>query len=146
MRAVDFLSHAERRLREEGRLGLLSHVLTLAIAQHVELGSWDLAHAAEAEARQLARDTGQSLWNTGTMLLEAQTAGLAGDNEHAQALASEVEERRGAAGSGLCSPSYRSHTATASSARVATAKPSMLSYESSTPRTPAITPSNVPAA
>jgi DNA-binding CsgD family transcriptional regulator len=92
VRAVDFLSRAESRLREEGRLGLLSQVLTLAIAQHIELGSWDLAQAAEAEARQLARETGQSLWNTGTMLLEAQTAGLRGDNERAQALTSEAEQ------------------------------------------------------
>lgn len=92
VRAVDFLSRAETKLRQEGRLGLLSHVLTLAIAQHLELGSWDVAEAAEAEARQLAGETGQSLWNTGTMLLEAQAAGLRGDNERAQALASEVEQ------------------------------------------------------
>jgi DNA-binding CsgD family transcriptional regulator len=91
-RAIDFVSRAESMLREEGRLGLLSHVLTLQIAQHVDLGSWDAAQAAEAEARQLADETGQSLWKAGSVLVEAQTAGLRGDNERAQALASEVEQ------------------------------------------------------
>jgi DNA-binding CsgD family transcriptional regulator len=92
VRAIDFLSRAETKLREEGRLGLLSQVLTLEVAQHLELGGWDAADAADAEARRLARETGQSLWSNGSMVLEACLAGLRGDNERAQALAGEIEQ------------------------------------------------------
>jgi DNA-binding CsgD family transcriptional regulator len=92
VRALDFLIRAETKLREEGRLGVLSQVLTLEIAQHVELGSWDVVESTEAEARSVAQETGQSLWTTGIMVLEALTASLRGDNERAQALAGQVEQ------------------------------------------------------
>jgi DNA-binding CsgD family transcriptional regulator len=92
VRALDFLSRAETKLREEGRLGVLSQVLTIQIADHVELGSLDVIESIEAEARSLAQETGQVLWRTGSMVLEALTAGLRGDNEKAQALAGEVEQ------------------------------------------------------
>jgi ATP/maltotriose-dependent transcriptional regulator MalT len=91
VRAVDFLSRAETKLREQGRLGVLSQVLTIEIAEHVELGSLDLVESTHAEARSLAQETGQSLWSTGSMVLEALTAGIRGDNERAQALAGEAE-------------------------------------------------------
>jgi DNA-binding CsgD family transcriptional regulator len=92
IRALDFLSRAETKLREEGRLAVLSQVLMIEIAQHVELGGLDHVESIEAEARSLAQETGQSLWSTGSVVLEALIAGLRGDNERAQALAGEVEQ------------------------------------------------------
>ena len=92
VRGLDFLSRAETKLREQGQLGVLSHVLTIAMAEHVELGNLDLVESTAAEARGLAHETGQSLWVTGGMVLQALTAALRGDNERAQALAGEVEQ------------------------------------------------------
>jgi len=92
VRALDFLSRAETKLREEGRLAELSQVLMNVLAQRVELGGLDHVESIEAEARSLAQETGQSLWGTGSVVLEALIAGLRGDNERAQALASEVEQ------------------------------------------------------
>jgi DNA-binding CsgD family transcriptional regulator len=92
LRAVDFLGRAELKLREEGRLALLSQVLNMQIVDHLELGNWDSAVAAEAEARLRAHETGQSIQEIAIVTLAAISAGLRGDNERAQALAGEAEQ------------------------------------------------------
>jgi len=79
-------------MREEGRIGLLSNVLTFEIAQHIELGNWAVADAMGAEARQLAQEAGNTLCHTQCAVLEAQIAAFRGDNERAQTLANEVEQ------------------------------------------------------
>jgi DNA-binding CsgD family transcriptional regulator len=89
--AVDFLRRSEARLRAEGRLGLLSHVLNMQIADQLELGNWDTADSCAAEAARLAQETGQVLWDFGTMSLAAANAALRGDFERAHQLADEVE-------------------------------------------------------
>jgi hypothetical protein len=62
VRSVDFLAQAEALLREQGRLGLLSHVLSMQVIDRLELGDWDRASAAAAEGERLARETGQTIW------------------------------------------------------------------------------------
>ena len=89
--AVDFLDRSETRLREQGRLGLLSQVLTMQVVDRIELGDWDRAAALAEEGHRLARETGQPIWDTGTLLLGTMVVALRGDNERAQALASEAE-------------------------------------------------------
>ena len=90
-RAADFLARAESRLRDDGRLGLLSQVLTMQVLDNVELGDWGRAAAAAEEGRRLALETGQPIWDTGTLTLTAIMAGLHGDSERAQSVAAEAE-------------------------------------------------------
>jgi DNA-binding CsgD family transcriptional regulator len=90
-RAADFLARAESKLRDDGRLGLLSQVLTLQVLDSVELGDWGKADAALLEGRQLALETGQSIWDIGTQTLTAIMAALHGDNNVAQSVAAEAE-------------------------------------------------------
>ena len=90
--AADFLARAETKLRDDGRLGLLSQVLALQVLDNVELGDWGKADAALHEGRQLALETGQSIWDIGTQTLTAIMAALHGDNDRAQAVAGEAEQ------------------------------------------------------
>jgi len=92
VRAIDFFDRAETRLREQGRLGLLSHVLTMQILERLELGEWDRAAAAMEEGQRVARDTGQPIWNTGTQSLHAVILGLRGERDRALELAAQVEK------------------------------------------------------
>jgi DNA-binding CsgD family transcriptional regulator len=91
VRAADLLARAETKLRDDGRLGLLSQVLTMQVLDNVELGDWGRADAALQEGRRLALETGQSIWDTGTRTLTAIMAALHGDNDQAQAVATEAE-------------------------------------------------------
>ncbi len=91
MRSVDFLTRSEVLLREQGRLGLLSHVLSMQVIDRLELGDWDRASAAAAEGERLARETGQPIWRTGTLVCDAMDNALRGQTELAFAYAAEVE-------------------------------------------------------
>jgi DNA-binding CsgD family transcriptional regulator len=93
--SLEFLDRAETKLREQGRLGLLSHVLTMGLVSRLELGEWDRAVSAAEEGSHLARETGQLIWDTGTLALRAITSALRGDNEQAQQLAGQAEETAG---------------------------------------------------
>jgi DNA-binding CsgD family transcriptional regulator len=92
VRSIDFLTRAETKLREQGRLGLLVHVLNMQILNWLEIGDWDAASDAIEEARQLSAETGQPLWENVSIALAAVLAGLRGDNDEAQALASQTEK------------------------------------------------------
>lgn len=94
-RVVDLFTLAERRLREQGRLGLLSQVLTMQVLDRMELGEWDQAMAAAEEARRLAVDTGQPIWDTGSLSLNAIMLSLRGDNEVAQEMAGRAAQDAG---------------------------------------------------
>ena len=89
--AIDFLSRAEARLREQGRLAMLSHAVTMQILNHVELGNWDQAVSASAEGRLLARESGQPVWDTGTHSLTAIVEALRGHHEESEAVAARAE-------------------------------------------------------
>ena len=89
--AADFLARAESKLRDDGRLGLLSQVLTLQALDYMELGDWGRARAVVEEGRRLAVETGQSIWDTGTLTLTAIMAALHGDSDRAQRVAAEAE-------------------------------------------------------
>ncbi len=93
VRSTDFLDRAESRLRQQGRLGLLSHVLTMGIGDRLELGDWERALGSAEEGRRIAHDTGQPIWDTGTLALTAMVVGLRGDNDEAQRLAAEAEHQ-----------------------------------------------------
>ena len=90
--AADFLGRAEPKLRQQGRLGLLSQVLNMQVLDNLELGDWDRAASCAEEARRLAHETGQPLWDSGSQSLYAMIVALRGDHEQAQSLANEVEQ------------------------------------------------------
>ena len=99
VRSVDFLGRAETVLRQQGRLGLLSQVLTMSVIDSMEIGDWEHAWAASEEGRRLAVDTGQAIWDAGSQALYAMLLALRGDHGQAQSIAAEVE--RSAAGKRL---------------------------------------------
>ncbi|MER6808914.1 AAA family ATPase [Spirillospora sp. NPDC000708] len=96
VRSVDFLGRAETVLRQQGRLGLLSQVLTMSVIDSMEIGDWEHAWAASEEGRRLAVDTGQAIWDAGSQALYAMLLALRGDHEQALAIVDETE--RSAAG------------------------------------------------
>ena len=91
VRAIDFSIRAESRLREQGRLGLLSHVLTMQILDRIEVGDWEKATACVEEGKRVAHDTGQPIWNDGTLALSAILTGIRGEYEEALSLAARAE-------------------------------------------------------
>jgi DNA-binding CsgD family transcriptional regulator len=93
--AVDFLGRAETKLRQQGRLGLLSQVLIMQVLDNLEIGDWDRAAASVEEGSHLARETGQPIWDTGSLSLHAIVIALRGDHAKALATAAEVEHAAG---------------------------------------------------
>ena len=91
VRSVDFLGRSEALLRDQGRLGLLSQVLSMQVIDRLELGDWERAAAAAAEGEQLALDTGQPIWRTGTLVCDALHNAFRGQVDQAFTYAAEVE-------------------------------------------------------
>jgi hypothetical protein len=89
--AADLLGRATTELRVDGQLGLLPQVLSMAVQVRLEVGDWSGAAAAAAEGRQLAADTGQPIWATGTLVCEARLQALRGDVREAFRMAAEAE-------------------------------------------------------
>ena len=91
VRSVDYLGRAETLLRDTGKLGLLSQVLSMQVVDWLELGDWDRAAAAAAEGTRLAEDTGQPIWRAGTLVCDALNHAFRGDAEQAFRFAAEAE-------------------------------------------------------
>ncbi|MEO5877576.1 MAG: LuxR C-terminal-related transcriptional regulator, partial [Streptosporangiaceae bacterium] len=89
--AAGFLDSAESKLREQGKLGLLPHVLTVQAAVCLDLGDWRrTAHSLE-EAHRLAAETNQPNWEFGAAAVEAMFNGLTGNTEKALRRAEDLE-------------------------------------------------------
>lgn len=91
VRSMDYLSRAEAVLRDQGRLGLLSQVLSMQVVDSLELGDWTRAAAAADEGERLAHETGQPIWRAGTLVCDALNSAFRGEVEQAFADAAEVE-------------------------------------------------------
>jgi len=91
VRSLDFSSRAERTLRETGRIGLLSQVLSMQVMDLLELGDWDRAAAAAEEGVRLAAETGQPIWRAGTLVCDALNHAFRGQTEQAFRYAAEAE-------------------------------------------------------
>jgi DNA-binding CsgD family transcriptional regulator/tetratricopeptide (TPR) repeat protein len=89
--AADYFDRAESELRKQGRLGHLSHVHAIQAAVLLDLGNWRRAEQSLNEGRQLARDTGQPPWSTGTTAVHAVYSALSGDTGAALDRAELVE-------------------------------------------------------
>jgi hypothetical protein len=91
VRAIDLFDGSAARLREEGRLGLLAHVLGMQVNNLLEAGELDRADATTAEVLRLSAETGQPGWTTGAIAVDARSHGLRGDVEHGLERAEEAE-------------------------------------------------------
>lgn len=91
VRSIDFGGRAESKLRELGQLGLLSHVLTMQILDQIEVANWEKATACVGEGKRVAHDTGQPIWNDGTLTLSAILTAIRGEYEEALVLAARAE-------------------------------------------------------
>jgi hypothetical protein len=96
--SAGLLRRAETALREQGRLGLLSHVLSMQVMVHLDLGDLDRAAACAREGEQLSEETGQPTWRTGTLACGSVLHALRGDAEVALRLAAEAELEAGRRG------------------------------------------------
>ncbi len=90
VRCVDLLERAVGALRAQGRLGVLSHALSMQANARVALGEWAWAAHGVTEAHRLSLETGQPIWATGSRSVGAMLAGLRG--EAATVLQSAEEE------------------------------------------------------
>ena len=95
-----FLAVAVAGLRRDGRLGLLAQVLVLQAWLAIHVGDWSLARTAAEEAHRLSEETGQEVWTTGADVTRAMLAGLRGEHEMAESIASSAEGRAAATGMG----------------------------------------------
>ncbi|WP_405883245.1 AAA family ATPase [Streptomyces sp. NBC_01136] len=95
VRAADLLDPAEVLIRQQGRLGLLSHVLSVLANVRLELGDWRRAADAAEEGLRLAEETGQSIWRIGTLVCDARAHALRGETRRALQLAEEAESEAG---------------------------------------------------
>lgn len=90
-RASDLLDLAEAELRAQGRLGVLTQVLSMQVVVRLEIGDVHRAVAAMAEGLELAERTGQRIWTTGTLVCAARAEAVRGDVERALELAVQAE-------------------------------------------------------
>jgi tetratricopeptide (TPR) repeat protein len=102
VRATDLFDSAEALLRDQGRLGLLLHVLGIQVNLRLELGDFAGAERALEEGRRIALQTEQEIWNTGTIVTGARCAGLRGDTERALRMAAEGRRASGRQNDHLC--------------------------------------------
>ncbi|MFF3661214.1 AAA family ATPase [Streptomyces olivochromogenes] len=95
--ATELLARSEVILRQQGRLGLLSQVLTTQSVTHVLLG--DLVRAADMaeEGKRLAAETGQPAWGAGQLVCDVLLKAFVGDAQEAlrRAIEAELREARG---------------------------------------------------
>ncbi|GAA0526866.1 LuxR family transcriptional regulator [Paractinoplanes ferrugineus] len=79
------------KLRSDGRFGLLTHVEAARSWSSLLLGDWDVAGTAAEEGLRLGRLTGQPVWSGLALATLAALAGVRGDEQRAQELATEAE-------------------------------------------------------
>ena len=109
-----FLARAVERLREQGRLGMLTQALVHYAWAAMHAGDWAAAAAAGAEARGLARDTHQPQYGLTGELVAALAAALRGiEPDVAGRLAEPERTLRAMNGGPLLAPAHLARGAAA---------------------------------
>jgi len=90
--AARFLGSATGQLRAQGRLGVLVQVLVMRAWVAIAQGNWPSADLLVDESDRLAREVGQSWWQTGSLIARAILCGLRGDTAVAERLAADAEK------------------------------------------------------
>ena len=111
---VAFLARGVERLREQGRLGLLTQALVHYGWAATQTADWEVAAAACAEAAGLARDTRQPQYGLTAKLIAALVAGLRGSRPDLEATLAEPERTlRAMKGGSLLAPAHLARAAEA---------------------------------
>ncbi len=109
-----FLSRAVERLREQGRLGLLTQALVHYAWAATQTGTWEAAESAGAEAAALADDTRQPQFGlTGQLLGALAAAHRGGEADLDAALTGPERALRAMRGGPLLAPAHLSRGADA---------------------------------
>ncbi|MEU0434031.1 AAA family ATPase [Streptomyces sp. NPDC006290] len=95
--AAELLARSEVILRRQGRLGLLSQVLTTQSVTYVLLGELVRAADVAEEGKRLAAETGQPAWGAGQLVCDVLLKAFVGDAQEAlrRAIEAELREARG---------------------------------------------------
>jgi len=108
------LGQAINRLREQGRLGMLTQALVHYAWAAIYSGDWGAAAAAAAEAARLAADTRQPQFGVTSELLSAIVEGLRGRDAHLDELLAAPEQMLVATNSGpMLAPAHIARAASA---------------------------------
>lgn len=89
--AEPFAAASVAGLRDQGRLGALTQALVLRAWCEIHIGRWDVALPDAEEADRLAAETGQPIWGGGAQVALSILAGLRGERDAAEALATKAE-------------------------------------------------------
>jgi DNA-binding CsgD family transcriptional regulator/tetratricopeptide (TPR) repeat protein len=92
IRSADLLERAATMLRDQGRFGLLNHVLGLQTPTWISTGEWNRQLAASQEAHRLARETRQPIWTAQTLNVEAVGHAHRGNADEALELVAGAEQ------------------------------------------------------
>ena len=90
-RAVPLLAASVRRLREQGRLGLLVQVLSIYAWAAVQVGDFAIAVPAVEESQRLASELARPESKIAAQIAKAQIAALRGDRKAVAELTAEAE-------------------------------------------------------
>ena len=108
------LGRAVNRLREQGRLGMLTQALVHYAWAAIYSGDWGAAAAAAAEAARLAADTRQPQFGVTGQLLSAVVEGLRGRDAHLDEVLAAPEQMLVATDSGpMLAPAHMARAASA---------------------------------
>jgi DNA-binding CsgD family transcriptional regulator len=108
------LGRAVNRLREQGRLGMLTQALVHYAWAATYSGDWGAAAAAAAEAARLAADTSQPQFGVTSQLLSAVVEGLRGRDAHLDEVLASPEQMLVATDSGpMLAPAHMARAASA---------------------------------
>jgi DNA-binding CsgD family transcriptional regulator/tetratricopeptide (TPR) repeat protein len=108
-----FLGRALDRLREQGRLGLLTQALVHYAWAATYAGDWSAAAAAGSEAARLARDTDQPQFGLTGELIAGLVAGLRGEPDLEERIAAPEGALRSMRGGPLLAPAHLARGAAA---------------------------------
>jgi DNA-binding CsgD family transcriptional regulator len=88
--SASLLGQCAERLREQGRLRALAHVLAAQAWTAITSSDFQVAMPAAEEGARLAAETGQPLWEAGSWTAQAALAALRGERLAVEALAGRV--------------------------------------------------------
>jgi DNA-binding CsgD family transcriptional regulator len=108
-----FLARAVERLHEQGRLGLLTQALVHYAWAATNVGDWEAAERAAAEAATLARDTRQPQYGVTAQLVGALAIAHRGSEADLDALLTRPERALTARGGPLLAPAHLARGAAA---------------------------------
>jgi DNA-binding CsgD family transcriptional regulator len=89
--ASGFLTSSIDTMRDQGRLVQLAQSLVMRAWSEINLGRWTVAAPDAEEGARLAHETAQPIWEAGAHAAQAFLAGVRGDEDTAEALATRAE-------------------------------------------------------